>query len=90
MMLTLLLAQVFCLFVFSFLFFFLALRLERRAYTLRHSTSPIFVMGIFEIGSHELFAQGWLWTAILLISASWVARITGVSHRHPATFSIVD
>jgi hypothetical protein len=24
---------------------------------------------------------GWLWTMILLISASWVARITGVSHR---------
>jgi hypothetical protein len=23
---------------------------------------------------------GWLWTAILLISASWVARITVVSH----------
>jgi hypothetical protein len=23
---------------------------------------------------------GWLWTSILLISASWVARITGVSH----------
>jgi hypothetical protein len=24
----------------------------------------------------------WLWTTILLISASWVARITGVSHWH--------
>jgi hypothetical protein len=23
-------------------------------------------------------------TVILLISASWVARITGVSHQHPA------
>jgi hypothetical protein len=27
---------------------------------------------------------GWLWIAILLISASQVARITGVSHWHPA------
>jgi hypothetical protein len=27
---------------------------------------------------------GWLQTAILLISASWVAGITGVSHQHPA------
>jgi hypothetical protein len=27
---------------------------------------------------------GWLWTTILLISASWVARITGVSHGCPA------
>jgi hypothetical protein len=23
---------------------------------------------------------GWLWTVILLISASWVVRITGMSH----------
>jgi hypothetical protein len=38
----------------------------------------------FEIGSLELFAQGWLQTVILLISASWVARIIGVSHWHLA------
>jgi hypothetical protein len=36
----------------------------------------------FEIGSHELFCLGWLWTAFLLISASWVARIAGISHQH--------
>jgi hypothetical protein len=28
------------------------------------------VMAFFKIGSHELFAQGWLQTMILLISAS--------------------
>jgi hypothetical protein len=39
----------------------------------------------FKIGSCELFDQGWLWTAILLISASWVARITGVCHWCLAT-----
>jgi hypothetical protein len=33
-----------------------------------------------EIGSWELFAPGWLWTVILLISVSCVARIIGVSH----------
>jgi hypothetical protein len=27
---------------------------------------------------------GWLWTMILLISASWVARIVGMSHWRPA------
>jgi hypothetical protein len=27
---------------------------------------------------------GWLWTSILLLSASWVTRITGVRHRHQA------
>jgi hypothetical protein len=36
------------------------------------------MLGIFEIGSQKLFAQGWLQTAIL-ISASQVARIIGVS-----------
>jgi hypothetical protein len=30
---------------------------------------------------------GWLQTAILLISASWVARITGVNHRSRAPHS---
>jgi hypothetical protein len=31
----------------------------------------------------------WLQTVILLISASWVARITGVSHWCPALFIFV-
>jgi hypothetical protein len=39
------------------------------------------VLGIFAIGFHELFARGWLRISILLISASLVARITGVSHQ---------
>jgi hypothetical protein len=38
----------------AFFFFFW---LELRAYTSRHSTSPFSVLGIFKIGSHELFAQ---------------------------------
>jgi hypothetical protein len=36
--------------------FFAVLGLELRAYTLSHSTSPFFVMGVFEIGSHKKFA----------------------------------
>jgi hypothetical protein len=32
--------------------------------------------------------SGWLWTMILLISASRVARIRGVSHWHQAIFVI--
>jgi hypothetical protein len=39
------------------------------------------MLGFFEIGSGELFALGWLQTAILLISASSVARITGMNTR---------
>jgi hypothetical protein len=49
---------------------------------LSHFTSP--VLDIFEIGSHELFAWDWFWVSILLISASWVARIIDVSHWCPA------
>jgi hypothetical protein len=40
-----------------FFFFFAVLGLELRAYTLSHSTSPVFLMGFFEIGCGELFAQ---------------------------------
>jgi hypothetical protein len=40
----------------SFFFFFVVLGLELRAFTLRHSTSPIFVKDFIEIESHELFA----------------------------------
>jgi hypothetical protein len=37
-------------------FFFVVLGFKLRAYTLGHTTT-FFVMGTFEIGSHELFAQ---------------------------------
>jgi hypothetical protein len=30
---------------------------ELKAYTLSHSTSPIFVIFFFDIGIHELFAR---------------------------------
>jgi hypothetical protein len=47
-----------------------------------------FLAGFFKIGSCKLFAQGWLPTSILfLISAYWVARITGVSHQCPTILS---
>jgi hypothetical protein len=34
-----------------FFFFFVVLGFELRAYPLSHSTSPVFVLGFFEIGS---------------------------------------
>jgi hypothetical protein len=37
-------------------------------------------MGVFKVASQEQFARAWLGNGIFLISASWVARITGVSH----------
>jgi hypothetical protein len=44
---------------------------------------PYFCEGFFEVGFRRTIYLVWLWTAILLISASWVARITGVSHQCP-------
>jgi hypothetical protein len=45
------------------------------------SIPPIhFALLILEMGSHELFAQGWPETRI---SASQVARITSMSYWHP-------
>jgi hypothetical protein len=55
------------------------LEFELRVYTLSHSTSPVLWWVFFKIESRELFCLGWFWTTVLLISASWVARITGVS-----------
>jgi hypothetical protein len=62
---------------------------ELRAYTLNHSISPFWgwvFFFFFERGSCELFAWGWLQTMILLMSASQVARIIGVSHQRPACY----
>jgi hypothetical protein len=40
---------------------------------------------VFQDRVLRIICPGWLRTAILLISASRVARITGVSHWHPAS-----
>jgi hypothetical protein len=44
---------------------------------------PLFCDGCFPDRVSQAICLGWLWTAILLLSASWVARITGVSHQCP-------
>jgi hypothetical protein len=41
---------------------------------------PFFVIDFFRMGFCKLFTQAWLWTAILLISASSVAGITGLNY----------
>jgi hypothetical protein len=45
-------------------------------------------LGIFEIGSCELFCPGWLWI-LKLFSASWVATITGLSHWCPGSLGVL-
>jgi hypothetical protein len=49
------------------------------------TTPPaLFCEEIFQDRVSWTICPGWLWTAILLISGFWVARISGVSHRCPA------
>jgi hypothetical protein len=60
-------------------FFFPVLGFEL---TLSHSASPFFCDGFFQGRVSQTICLGWLWTTVLLISASWVARITGKSHQH--------
>jgi hypothetical protein len=49
------------------------------------ATPPaLFCEGFFWERNLWTICLGWLWPAILLISASWVARIIGASHRLPA------
>jgi hypothetical protein len=57
--------------------------------SLSHSTSPI-LWWVFSrrVRVSRTIYPGWPWTTILLISASWVARITGVSHWCPVNHLI--
>jgi hypothetical protein len=62
-------------------FFFCILGFEFRAYVLNHSTS-FFLWRVFWDRVSWTIYPGWLWIKILPISAPWVARIIGISHRH--------
>jgi hypothetical protein len=75
---------VFCLF-FHFGFF---CGITTQGLHLKALHQPIFGMGFFKTRPNELFAWSLFWTVIFLISASWVARITGVSHKYSAVTSI--
>jgi hypothetical protein len=73
----------FCLFFFFFL----------RYWGLNSGPTPcaslpaLFCEGFFWDRGSQTICLGWLQTAILLISAFWVARITGVSHQRQTGIS---
>jgi hypothetical protein len=51
------------------------------------ATPPVlFCDGFFHNRVSRTICPAWLWTTILLLSAFWVVRITGVSHQRPACF----
>jgi hypothetical protein len=67
--------------VFLFIFSFWGAGAWTQGLHLSHSTSPLilfFCDEYFQDRASWTIYPGWLWTAILLISASWVARITSL------------
>jgi hypothetical protein len=66
----------------NFLFVCVALGFELRP---TWATPPaLFCVGFSWVRVSGTICWGWLQTAIILVSASCVNRITGVSHQHPA------
>jgi hypothetical protein len=83
-----------CVYIFCSIFTLLLLSpLPPTSHWCQPSPSHLaFVLGIFKIRSHksQVISLGWFLTTILLISASCVARITGVSHQHSVGPQIPD
>jgi hypothetical protein len=69
---------------FPFFFFFVVQGLQLRAFTLNTPSAP-FLGRVFQDRVSWTPCPGCLQTMVLLISASWVARITDVSHRRLAS-----
>jgi hypothetical protein len=62
-----------------------------RGYSTIQATTPaLFHVGYFWDRDLRIICLGWFWTMLLLISASWVARITGMSHWCPAFLPFVN
>jgi hypothetical protein len=74
--------------ILKLIFFFAVVGLELRASTLTQSANP-FLWRVFWDRVSWNYLPGWLWTSIILISASWVARMTGMSHRCLTAFLIL-
>jgi hypothetical protein len=82
--------QFFGFLFFGFFFSVLEFELSSSCLLGRHSitwaTLPtLFCVGYFPDGSRTV-CLGWLQITILLISASWVARIRGINQQCPACF----
>jgi hypothetical protein len=67
--------------IFIFFFFFGGTRVLIQGLHLEPLHQSYFCDGIFQDRVLRTVWTGWLWTEILLISVSWVARNIGRSHR---------
>jgi hypothetical protein len=76
----------FLLLSYLFFFFFFLWYWGLNLGTSPWATPPVlFLWWVFGDRVTWTICPGWLQIVILLISPSWVARITGLSHWHPAT-----
>jgi hypothetical protein len=66
---------------------YVVLGFKLRALHLKPLHQPFSVIFFFLHRVSLIIFPGWLWTAVLLISASWVAKITDMSHQHWALSS---
>jgi hypothetical protein len=84
--------QLLCLYSLLWLYDFLLLFFFFWYWSLNSGPTPwvtpsaLFSDGFFRDRVSQAIYLGWLWTIILLISASWVAGITCVSHQRPVDF----
>jgi hypothetical protein len=67
--------------IFFFFFFFCSNGVLTQGLHLEPLHQPFYVMSLLVIVSHDLFTWTGIESLILLISASLVDRITGMSHR---------
>jgi hypothetical protein len=67
-----------------FLLFFVVLGLDLRTYYTLSPTAGHFLWRVFPRQELANYFLGWLQIVVLLISASWVAKITGMRHCCPA------
>jgi hypothetical protein len=65
----------------QFFEFVLFVFLEFELSTLWATPLSLFCVGYFQGRVTPTICLGWLWTKILLIAVSWVARIIGMSHQ---------
>jgi hypothetical protein len=69
---------------FFFFFFFWGTGVWSQDLHFESLHQPLYLWWVFQDRVSQTICLGWLRTVILLMSASWAARITGVSHCCPA------
>jgi hypothetical protein len=71
-------------YIYIYIYIFCNTGVWTQSLHVKHLHQPFFVMDFFEMEVSQTTCLAWHQTSILLISASWVARITAISHQNLA------